>query len=178
MSRLPTSEAGFSLIELMVSVLLGLVLVMGTASFYATLNTTSTTASQLGSAQESLQAVNLVVGRALRQASSATVQNGGKGLVVTYNNIQSGDQVLSCLGHTRANGDSDTFSVQNGALYCNDGNGTAQMVAIGLQDLTFSSAGTYLIQIVVKPQYLPASYTNGISLSFAIWQQYIQSRLT
>lgn len=178
MSPLSRQMAGFSLIELMVSVLLGLVLVMGTASFYATLNTTSTTANQLGSAQESLQGVNLVVGRALRQAASATVQNSGKGLLVTYGNIQSGDQVLSCLGHTRANGDVDTFTVQNGALYCNDGLGAAQIVAMGLQDLSFVSSGTYLIQVIVKPLYLPASYPNGISLSFAIWQQYIQSRLT
>ena len=174
-------QAGFSLIELMVAVLLGLVLVMGTASFYSTLRMTSISASQLGAAQESLQAVNLIVGRATRQATSVTVLNNGKSLQVTYGNINATDHVLSCLGNVRVNNDVDTFIFEDHQLKCSDSSGNQKTaIALTLQNVTFSvSAGnSNMIQALVQPENLPASYGNGITLVFSLWQKYIQSRVS
>ncbi len=172
-------QAGFSLIELMVAVLLGLVLVMGTASFYSTLHTTSLIASQLGAAQESLQAVSMIVGRAVRQASTVSVLNNGKSMQVTYGNIQDADRVSSCLGNIRTNNNVDTFVFENGQLKCNDGIVNQNIVvALDIQDLWFSvSAGSpNIVTVVVKPTNLPSSYNNGVTLVFSMWQKYIQSR--
>ena len=83
---------GFSLIELMIAMVLGLVIVLGTASFYSTLKGTILTANKLEIAQENLRSVYQLVARSLHQADSvsATPQS----LTVTYNNLQTGGAQL------------------------------------------------------------------------------------
>lgn len=168
---------GFSLIELMIAITLGLVLVLGTASFYSTLKGTILSTQQLEMAQESLRTTAMLMGRSLRQASSATLDAGGKGITVTYDDIQTGDTVLSCLGRTRSNGDQDHFYLDNQQLLCNDGAG-AQIMAPNIVDLTISTFGSFGVQVTLKPEGLPSSLGSGIPMRFALRQKYIKSQST
>ena len=90
-------QIGFSLIELMIAMVLGLVIVLGTASFYSTLRGTILEANRLERAQESLRIVSQIMGRSLHQGEAVTVATP-QSLTVTYGSIQAGDVVLSLSG--------------------------------------------------------------------------------
>lgn len=167
---------GFSLIELMIAMVLGLVIVMGTGSFYATLKGTILTAGKLETAQENLRSVYQLVARSLHQADSvsATPQS----LTVTYDNLQTGDVVLSCLGHSRSNGDQDVFTLQNNNVLCRDGNGAAQVIATHIASMAVSTLGSYGVQLTLTPQDVPTSLSSGITMQFALRQKYIKDKVT
>ena len=170
-------QRGFSLIELMISMVLGLVIVLGTASFYTTLRGTILEANRLERAQESLRTVAQIMGRSLHQGETVTVTTP-QSLTVTYGSIQSGDRVLSCLGRSRVNGESDTFTFANNNVLCNDGGvGGAQVIATNIASLSMSTNGSYGVNILLTPMELPSALSGGITLRFALRQKYIKDHI-
>ena len=169
-------QSGFSLIELMISMVLGLVIVLGTASFYSTLRGTILEANRLERAQESLRIVSQIIGRSLHQGEVVTVTTPHS-LTVTYGSIQPGDVVLSCLGRSRANGQSDTFTFENNNVLCNDGGvGGAQVIATNIASLSMSANGSYGVNIILTPMDMPSAL-GGITLRFALRQKYIKDHI-
>ena len=169
-------QSGFSLIELMIAMVLGLVIVMGTASFYSTLRGTILEANRLERAQESLRIVSQIMGRSLHQGEAVTVATP-QSLTVTYGSIQAGDVVLSCLGRSRANGDSDTFTFQNNNVLCSDGVGPAQVIATNIASLSMSTNGSYGVDITLTPMDMPSALAGGVTLRFALRQKYIKDHI-
>lgn len=168
-------QSGFSLIELMIAMVLGLVIVMGTASFYSTLRGTIVEANRLERAQESLRTVAQIMGRSLHQGEAVTVTP--QSLIVTYGSIQAGDQVLGCLGRSRANGDSDTFTFENNNVLCSDGGGPAQVIATNIASLSMSTNGSYGVNITMTPMDMPSALAGGVTLRFALRQKYIKDHI-
>ena len=169
-------QSGFSLIELMISMVLGLVIVLGTASFYSTLRGTILEANRLERAQESLRIVSQIIGRSLHQGEVVTVTTPHS-LTVTYGSIQPGDVVLSCLGRSRANGQSDTFTFENNNVLCNDGGvGGTQVIATNIASLSMSANGSYGVNIILTPMDMPSAL-GGITLRFALRQKYIKDHI-
>lgn len=168
-------QSGFSLIELMIAMVLGLVIVMGTASFYSTLRGTILEANRLERAQESLRTVAQIMGRSLHQGEAVTVTP--QRLTVTYGSIQAGDVVLGCLGRSRANGDSDTFTFENNNVFCSDGAGAAQVIATNIASLSMSTNGSYGVNITMTPMDMPSGLAGGVTLRFALRQKYIKDHI-
>lgn len=169
-------QSGFSLIELMISMVLGLVIVLGTSSFYITLRGTILEANRLERAQESLRTVAQIMGRSLHQGETVTVTTPQR-LTVTYGGIQTGDTVLSCLGRSRANGETDTFIFENNNVLCSDGTGAAQVIASNIASLSMSTNGSYGVNILLTPMDLPSALSGGITLRFALRQKYIKEHI-
>ena len=170
-------QSGFSLIELMIAMVLGLVIVLGTASFYSTLRGTILEANRLERAQESLRTVAQIMGRSLHQGEVVTVTTPQR-LTVTYGSIQPGDVVLSCLGQPRANGQSDTFTFENNNVLCSDGGPAgAQVIATNIASLSMSAAGSYGVNIILTPMDMPSALAGGVTLRFALRQKYIKDHI-
>jgi prepilin-type N-terminal cleavage/methylation domain-containing protein len=168
-------QTGFSLIELMISMVLGLVIVLGTGSFYSTLRGTILESNRLERAQENLRTVAQIMGRSLHQGETVTV--AAQSLTVTYGSIQAGDVVLGCLGRSRANGDTDTFTFQNNNVLCSDGVGAAQIIATNIASIAMSANGNYGVNITLTPMDMPTALSGGVTMRFALRQKYIKDHI-
>lgn len=173
-----TSIAGFTLIELLIAMLLGLVLVLACSSVYGSLKNTLNTTKSLSEAQESLRGAFNLISRSVRQGDSigiSTLNSQGE-LLVTYQDINAGDQVLSCLGNTRSNGTSDRFYYNKG-LYCDDGIGN-QLIALNVEKFQLQAVGTEGVNVSIKVTGMPTNMgTNGLTFTVALRQK-ILARIT
>ncbi|MCE0558822.1 prepilin-type N-terminal cleavage/methylation domain-containing protein [Motilimonas sp. E26] len=174
-----TSTSGFTLIELLIAMLLGLVLVLACSSVYGSLKNTLNTAKQLSEAQESLRGAFNLISRSVRQGDSigiSTLNSQGE-LLVTYQDINTGDQVLSCLGNTRSNGNSDRFYSDGKGLYCDDGIGN-QLIALNVEKFQLQAIGTEGVNVSIKVTGMPTNMgTNGLTFTVALRQK-ILARIT
>ena len=165
-------QQGFSLIELLVAMLLSLVLVLACSSVYSSLRNTLNTTKALSEAQESLRGSFNLIARSVRQGDSIGIAtlNGFGELRVTYQNIDVGDQVLSCLGNARSNGNSDRFYSDGQGLYCDDGVAN-QLIALNVENFQLQGLGTQGINVSIKITGMPASMPNGLTFAVALRQK-------
>ncbi|MCE2570087.1 PilW family protein [Motilimonas eburnea] len=173
------SQRGFTLIELLIAMLLGLVLILACTSVYSSLKSTLSTTRSLSEAQESLRGAFNLITRSVRQSDNISVStlNGFGELLVSYNNISAGDQVVSCLGNTRINGTSDRFYSNGAGLFCDDGIGN-QLIALNVENFTLQAIGTEGVNVSIKVTGMPASLgTDGITFTVALRQK-ILARIT
>ncbi|WP_019583767.1 PilW family protein [Thioalkalivibrio sp. ALE16] len=79
-----SAESGFSLIELMISMLLGLLIVAGTIGLYSSLTSVAASKQGLDLAQETQRAVNSSILRMVRQADRVGPASNNDVLVLDY----------------------------------------------------------------------------------------------
>lgn len=179
MNKTPRAQNGFTLMELLIAMLLGLVLVLACTSVYGSLKGTLNTTRSLSEAQESLRGAFNLLTRSIRQSDSISLStlNGFGELLVTYNNIAAGDQVVSCLGNTRINGTSDRFYSDGAGLYCDDGIGN-QLIALNVENFKLQAVGTEGVKVSIKVTGMPDTMgSDGITFTVALRQK-ILARIT
>ena len=87
---------GFNLIELMISLVLGLLLVGGVITVFVSNQTTYRTTTDLDNAQEAFRFASHTIMRVVRQAEE--IQDSGDGELLVLLSGSAGDGVRNCLG--------------------------------------------------------------------------------
>lgn len=163
-------QAGFTLIELMIAMLISLTLVFACTTLYSSLKDSILLAQDLATAQESLRSSFYLMSRSVRQAEDFKVS--GATLTTIYGASPSGSNIYSCLGNS-VSGSSDTYSSDGNDLYCDDGSG-AQLIALGVTSMTFGTVtGTNAdgIEVTLNIDGMPSSYNDGINFRLALRQK-------
>jgi len=170
-----TQQAGFTLIELMVSMLISLTLIFACTALYSSLKSSISSAQNLAYAQESLRDSFYLLSRSLRQAESFSIS--GAKLTTTYGPEATVSNIYSCLGNDRILGDADVFFKKEGedevGLYCYDDGvvENAQLIALGVSDLQFEQISDDGLKVTMKIDGMPSSYVGGLTFTLALRQK-------
>jgi prepilin-type N-terminal cleavage/methylation domain-containing protein len=165
-------QAGFSLIELMVAMVISLTLIFACTALYSSLKASMTTAQNLGKAQESLRGAFYLMSRSVYQAESVEISGANDELLtVNYNPPPTGD-IYSCLGSKITSASSDAYSTNGAGLLCDDGTG-AQLIALDVKTLNFitisDASGTVNgLTVTMNIEGMPASLFDGGGLTFTL----------
>lgn len=175
-------QAGFSLIELLVAMVISLTLIFGCTALYRSLKSSMTTAQHLAEAQESLRGAFYLMSRSVYHAADFDISgaiNTNQQLIVTYDPPPSGE-LYSCLGTPIASARTDIYSSDGDGLYCDDGTG-AQLIALDVEKLQFEAINDNGIKVFMKITYMPESMTTsgafpdpvqkGLTFSLALRQK-------
>ncbi|MFQ3175862.1 MAG: prepilin-type N-terminal cleavage/methylation domain-containing protein [Psychromonas sp.] len=167
-----TQQAGFSLLELLVAMVVSLMLIFACTTLYSSLKISMTTAQELGKTQESLRGAFYLMSRSVYQAESVTISGAGDQLRVTYNPPLTGD-IYGCLGKPISTaGRTDTYSSNGAGLFCDDGSG-AELIALDIKNLNFTkindASGTInRLTVTMKIEGMPASLFDDGGLTFIL----------
>lgn len=169
-------SAGFSLPELMIAMVLGLIIMLAVINFFAPLKATVTESKRLEHAADALRYATLTLTKSIKQATGVNAISANQ---LALNATASATQPrISCLGNNKTADYVETFSFVAPNLSCNDGSG-AQVLLTGLDGANFMQTGE-LISINLKPIELPSQYGQGIkvnvSLRKPLWQQAINAQ--
>lgn len=118
-------QVGFTLIELMIAMVIGLFLMGGLISAFATNQKTVSTKRNLDNTIEALRFISGTVNRVVRQADSIGNTSTASQLAVTFTGATG---LKNCLGQVVNGVQTDTFTYSNNQLLCN---GTALVGEIG-----------------------------------------------
>jgi prepilin-type N-terminal cleavage/methylation domain-containing protein len=110
-------QQGFTLIELMISLLIGLFIMGGVISVFVVNQQTVATKRNLDNTQEALRFTANTVSRIVRQADSISNTSTNSQLVVSFTG---GSGLKNCLGVAIAGVQTDTFTYANNQLLCNN----------------------------------------------------------
>lgn len=110
-------QKGFTLIELMISMLIALFLLSGVISAFVANQKTVSTKTTLDNSQEALRFSANTISRVVRQADSLSSTSNNSQLVVSFTGATG---VKNCLGQTIAGTQTDTFTYSNNQLFCNN----------------------------------------------------------
>lgn len=175
-------QAGFTLIELMIAMIISLVLVFACTTLYSSLKNSIAVAQDLGNAQESLRGAFHLMARSVRQAKTFTLV-GASGAAATelrtiYGETPTGEMIYSCLGNPRSEDDEDVFFSDVEGLYCDDdgiGSGApAQLIALNVEEINFeniSGNNDDGLNVRIKIAGMPDTYSNGLSFKLALRQK-------
>ncbi|SEG32117.1 PilW family protein [Marinobacterium lutimaris] len=116
-SKIASREHGFTLIELMIAMLLGLVILGGVLTIYSSISHTNVIKTRFDSAQESIRYSHYVITRLVHNANSFAGSSSSS-LVIGY----PGDitQVDDCQGSSLGPSSQTRFDAENGRLRCDD----------------------------------------------------------
>lgn len=117
MKIIKTSQQGFTLIELMISLLIGLFLMGGVISAFVVNQQTVNKKRDLDNTQEALRFSANTVSRIVRQADSISNTSTGTRLVVTFTGAAG---LKNCLGQVLAGVQTNTFTYSNNQFLCNN----------------------------------------------------------
>jgi prepilin-type N-terminal cleavage/methylation domain-containing protein len=110
-------QKGFTLIELMIVLLVGLFLLSGVISAVVVNQQTVNTKTNLDNTQEAFRFSSSTISRIVRQADSLSSASTANQLVVSF----TGDTGLkNCLGQVVTGVQTDTFTYSNNQLLCNN----------------------------------------------------------
>jgi prepilin-type N-terminal cleavage/methylation domain-containing protein len=170
--KMQARQAGFTMIELMIAMLMSLVLVFACTTLYSSLKSSILLAQDLSNAQESLRGSYYLMSRSIRQAETFDIVSGA--LVTSYSEPPTGSNVYSCLGNSvSVAGSTDSYRSDGSDLYCDDGSGE-QLVALGVTEVNFATiTGTNDdgLKVTMKVEGMLASYSDGISFTLALRQK-------
>lgn len=112
-------QQGFSLIELMISMVISLFILGGVAASFTSNSRTSEVKRGYDQAQDSFRFAAAALPRVIRQATELGVDTSEQLLALRY---PGGDTVLDCLGQPTEEGSvhEDRLWVEAGQLWCND----------------------------------------------------------
>ncbi|WP_415230658.1 PilW family protein [Psychromonas sp.] len=174
-------QAGFSLVELLVAMLISLILIFACTTLYSSLKSSISTAQDLAKAQESLRGAFYLMSRSIRQAGSLTISGAGNTeLLAEYGEVTDDPKLYSCLGNQLISGSTptDTYSSNGDGLYCDDGIGIdEQLIALGVETLTFTaishadSTGATIydgVKVTMKIDGMPESMKTAGGLMFTL----------
>lgn len=165
-------QAGFTLIELMVAMLISLTLVFACTALYSSLKESIQLAQGLATAQDSLRSSYFLMSRSVRQAVDLDIS--GAQFTTTYGAPPTdGSPVYNCLGRDAASAATDTFYAAGGYLYCDDGSG-AEKIALAVTKMTLlANTGTNYDGLIVQLEIagMPATYASGATFTLALRQK-------
>ncbi|WP_193755594.1 prepilin-type N-terminal cleavage/methylation domain-containing protein [Psychromonas sp. psych-6C06] len=180
-------QAGFSLVELLIAMVISLTLIFACASVYSSLRDSIKASQDLSTAQESLRTAHYLMSRSVRQGYGLAL-SGANGtdreLIVTYGSEADNNIFYGCLGERQYSGAKDTFKIVDDNLYCHTvGKASAgaatlvsveELVALDVTNISASLAtgnkkGVY-IALAIKG--MPGDMaTNGFKFSLAMRQR-------
>ncbi|WP_082078902.1 PilW family protein [Pseudoalteromonas rubra] len=159
---------GFTLLELLIALSIGLFMLGGIAVAYSTIRSTIAINQELAQAQEVIRYTSQLMTRSIKQtASTPQVMQGGEALEVSQvANTPACDGSVPVVDYT------ETFSLLDGYLLCDvsSDNLPAQRLLRGVNGLSFSVDGL-ITSITVTPVGVPAQYAAGIQIDVAASQQ-------
>lgn len=152
---------GYTLIELLVAMAAGLFLLSGVAMSYTAIKSTVVASKELSHAQEVIRYMSQVMTRSIKQTHAMPeLENGGAALRVHQNALQ-----LACDGSVPTANYSELYTLSNGYLTCDIGNGPVQLLR-GVQALGFAQSGI-LTSITVTPKDVPPQFKEGLQIDIA-----------
>ncbi|MFC0118983.1 PilW family protein [Pseudoalteromonas xiamenensis] len=155
---------GYTLIELLVAMVAGLILLSGVAMSYSAIKSTLSTTRDLEIAQEVVRYSNQVLTRSIKQTiREPQVFDEGTRLVLS----QSGN-TISCSGQVIANAYEETYTREGDFLVCNNGVGKVNLVK-GLNTARFQY-NNLLVSIFIRSANMPAPFANGVRIDIAASQ--------
>ncbi|WMO14921.1 PilW family protein [Pseudoalteromonas piscicida] len=151
---------GYTLLELMVAMVVGLVLVMGIATSYTSIKETVTTGQQLATSQEIVRYTNRVMMRSIKQTQEVPT------VTATDITIRQLAGVPACDGSVPMVDYTERYFLQDGYLVCDRGTGDINLLK-GVTGLTFATdASGQLITVTIQGSSFPTQYGAGIQMNF------------
>lgn len=159
-------QSGYTLLEMLVAMAVGLFLLAGVAMSYSAIKSTVRMTQELSDAQEVIRYTSQVFTRSTKQTNNVPVITAAP-LSIQF---QQYANVLSCQGTTPAVDYTETYALENGFLTCDigDGSGAVQLLK-GIEAINFSY-NDYLLSVTVKPNNMPRHFGLGLQIDIATTQ--------
>lgn len=159
-------QSGYTLLEMLVAMAAGLFLLAGVAMSYSAIKNTVRTTQELSDAQEVIRYTSQVFTRSTKQTKALPVISADT-LTIQFEQYAN---VLSCQGTTPAADYIETYTLTNGFLTCDigDGGGAVQLLK-GVEALSFGF-NNYLVSVLVKPNHMPSHFGTGLQIDIATTQ--------
>lgn len=159
-------QSGYTLLEMLVAMTVGLFLLAGVAMSYSAIKSTVRMTQELSGAQEVIRYTSQVFTRSAKQTISEPTVSAD-GLTIQFEQFAN---VLSCQGTTPIVDYTETYTLSNGFLTCDigDGNGAARLLK-GIDSINFTF-NNFLVVIVVKPLDIPSHFGAGLQIDIATTQ--------
>ncbi len=157
MLTVPSRQRGVSLVELMISMVLGLMLILAIFAGYVPIKSTVEQSKALEQANEVLRFATLTFTNSIKQADQLIAVTPDR-LMLAFK-VEGAVQVLSCLGNQKTADFTEQYRFTPPVLSCDDGDGPRLLLA-HLQDLEFGQQGT-LVNIRILPKGCPAIWSRG-----------------
>lgn len=124
-------QQGMSLVELMVSLTIGLFLLAGAMSVFMAASQTGVRKTEADQALEAFRFTQFIVSRVARQASAVNASTASSLVLAVPANVD------GCLGETNTAARTNTFVLSNGALQCT-ASGTTQSLVENVDSVVFT----------------------------------------
>lgn len=157
-ARRTLTSQGFTLIELMIALVLGLLIIGATVTVFLSNQQTSRTMTELGNAQEAFRFASQTIMRVVQQGSEMEDPEGALLRVV----VAPGEGKMDCLGRSvesdvldpDADSIINTFSISDGELLC----------SVAVEDIDGNKIGTETEAVLVEGLDIGRSeFTFGIA---------------
>jgi prepilin-type N-terminal cleavage/methylation domain-containing protein len=159
-------QTGYTLLEMLVAMAVGLFLLAGVAMSYSAIKSTVRMTQELSDAQEVIRYTSQVFTRSTKQTTADPIVSADSFSI----QFQQVANVLSCQGTTPAVDYIETYALDNGFLTCDigDGSGAVQLLK-GIEAINFSY-NDYLLSVTVKPNMMPGHFGAGLQIDIATTQ--------
>lgn len=157
-------QSGYTLLEMLIAMTVGLFLLAGVAMSYSAIKSTVRMTQELSDAQEVIRYTSQVFTRSAKQTISEPTVSAD-GLTIQFEQFSN---VLSCQGTTPTADYTETYTLSNGFLTCDIGNGAARLLK-GIDSINFTF-NNFLVVIVVKPLDIPSHFGAGLQIDIATTQ--------
>lgn len=124
-------QQGMSLVELMVSLTIGLFLLAGAMSVFMAASQTGVRKTEADQALEAFRFTQFIVSRVARQASAVNASTASSLVLAVPANVD------GCLGETNTSARTNTFALSSGALQCT-ASGTTQSLVENVDSVVFT----------------------------------------
>lgn len=182
-------QSGFSMTELMISMLLALVLILGISTVFISIKSTASNSSQLKNTQQVLRFVNSILKRAVHRADGINVSVDNTTLTMRYDldNLANGETYTSCLGAAYNSIFYETYILDGNQLKCaqyTDAEDVDLSGTVEDDEKTFTAIGTNIDALsfaknndLVTVTITAADETNPVSMMFAQRQAILELNL-
>lgn len=164
-------DQGFTLIELMIALAIGMFLIMGVVGTYSAIQTSIKTSKDLENAQKIIRYSAQVFTRSLKQTAEEPEITAGNLFPMV---VQQKANTTSCVGTTPIVDYYETFSFVTPTLSCSVNNKSDDSVIIadiplltGIDDIT-PTFNDKLFIVTVVPEFIPANFGGGINIDVAL----------
>ncbi|MDA7746145.1 prepilin-type N-terminal cleavage/methylation domain-containing protein [Psychromonas sp.] len=160
-------QAGFTLLELLVTLLLSTVLMLGISTVYSSISGLVHSSKNLGNAQEVIRYSAEVFSRSLKQTTEPVTVSPNQLSVVQSANA------VACDGSrpSEAGGFTEIYTFDENNLKCQINTalvvGTSTTILTGIESISFSESEK-LVKISVKPLALTGETTKQIEIDIAL----------
>lgn len=155
---------GYTLIELMIALSLGMFLILGVSMSYLSVKETVKVTQDLAHVQEVIRYSDQVFTRSIKQTNAEPeILNEGCMLL-----LHQDANTLSCQGTKPEVEYSESYFVENNFLMCRI-NDTDTPLLKGVEAIDFKrlSANTELVTIELTPNHLPRQFSKSINIDIA-----------